>query len=71
MVELFKVRLILYEFFFMFSGVDYFGFFYVKRGRGRVVEKCWGVIFVCLNLCVVYFEVVKFLDIDDFIFVLI
>ena len=49
MAELPKIRLTPYEPPFTFSGVDYFGPFYVKRGRGKVAEKRWGAIFVRMN----------------------
>ena len=48
MVELLKFRLTPYEPPFTYSGVDYFGLFYMKRGRGNVAEKRWGAIFVCM-----------------------
>ncbi|XP_068684252.1 uncharacterized protein [Montipora capricornis] len=70
MAELPKVRLTPYEPPFTFSGVDYFGPFHVKRGRGRVAEKRWGATFVCLNSRAVHLEVAKSLDTDDFILVL-
>ena len=70
MAELPKVRLTPYEPPFTFSGVDYFGPFYVKRGRGKVPEKRWGAIFVCMNSRAVHLEVVKSLETDDFILVL-
>ena len=44
MGDLPRVRLTLYESPFTYCGVDYFGPFYVKRGRGRVIEKRWGAI---------------------------
>ena len=70
MGELPKVRMIPYEPPFTYSGVDYFGPFYVKRGRGRVIEKRWGAIFTCMNSRAVHLEVAKSLETDDFILVL-
>ena len=70
MGDLPKVRLTPYEPPFSYSGVDYFGPFYVKRGRGRVMEKRWGVIFVCMNSRAVHLELAKSLETDDFMLVL-
>ena len=70
MAELPKIRLIPYEPPFTNSGVDYFGPFYVKRGRGKVAEKRWGAIFVCMNSRAVHLEVAKSLETDDFILLL-
>ena len=52
-----RVRLTPYEPPVTYCGVDYFGPFYVKRGR--VIEKRWGAIFVCLNSRAVHLEVAK------------
>ena len=71
MGELPRVRLTPYEPPFTYTGVDYFGPFHVKRGRGRVTEKRWGAIFVCMNSRAVHLEVAKSLETDDFIMVLI
>ena len=70
MAELPKIRLTPYEPPFTYSAVDYFGPFYVKRGRGKVAEKRWGAIFVCINSRAVHFEVAKSLETDDFILLL-
>ena len=71
MGELSKIRLMPYELPFTYSGIDYFGFFYVKRGRGKPAEKRWGVISVCMNSRTVHLEIAKSLEIDDFILLLI
>ena len=41
----------------------------MKRGRGRVIEKRWGAIFVCLNSRAVHLEVAKSLETNDFMLV--
>jgi hypothetical protein len=46
-------------------GVDYFGPFSVKRGRGR--EKRWGCIFTCLTTCAVHLEVAFSMESDLFL----
>ena len=43
----------------------------MKQGRGRVIEKRWGAIFVCLNTRAVHLEVAKSLETDDFMLALI
>ncbi|KAK3697505.1 hypothetical protein QZH41_002101 [Actinostola sp. cb2023] len=70
MASLPKIRLTPYEPSFTYAGVDYFGPLWVKRGRGRVMEKRWGAIFVCMNTRAVHLEVAKSLETDDFILVL-
>ena len=70
MAELSKIRLAPYEPPFTYSGVDYFGPFYVKRGRRKVAEKRWGAVFVCMNSRAVHLEVARSLETDDFILVL-
>ncbi|KAK3738190.1 hypothetical protein QZH41_003086 [Actinostola sp. cb2023] len=70
MASLPKIRLTPYEPPFTYAGVDYFGPLWVKRGRGRVMEKRWGAIFVCMNTRAVHLEVAKSLETDDFILVL-
>ena len=71
MAELPKARLTPYEPAFSYTGVDYFGPFYVKRGRGKTTEKRWGAIFTCMNSRAVHLEVARSLETDDFILVLI
>ena len=70
MAESAKIRLTPYEPQFTYSGVDYFGPFYVKRGRGKVAEKRWGAIFVYMNSRAVHLEVARSLETDDLILVL-
>jgi hypothetical protein len=50
------------EYVFETVGVDYFGPFNVKRGRG--CEKLWGCIFTCLTTCTVYLEVAFSMESD-------
>ena len=69
MAELPKIRLTTYEPPFTYSGIDYFGPFCVKRGRGKVAEKRWGAIFVCMNSRAIHLEVTRTLETDDFILV--
>lgn len=70
MAELPKIRLMPYEPPFTYSGVDYFGPFYVKIGREKVTEKRSGAIFVCMNSRGVYLEVARSMETDDFILLL-
>ena len=50
---------------FYFTGIDYFGPFFVKQGRSR--QKRWGCIFTCLSSRCVHIEVVASMSADAFI----
>ena len=50
---------------FTYSGVDYFGPFYVKEGRSE--RKRWGCLFTCLVTRSIHIEVVNSLTTDGFI----
>lgn len=65
MVDLLLDRIIFDKFFFIYVGVDCFGLFLICCGRIEV--KCYGVLYICLVVCVVYIEVVYNLDIDLFL----
>ena len=47
------------------AGIDFFGPFYVKRGRGQ--EKKYGVVFSCLVTRAVHIEVADSLSTDSFL----
>ena len=65
MADLPKERLVPYQPPFTYTGLDFFGPFYVKRGRSTV--KVYGCIFVCFNSRAVHIEDVSSLETDTFI----
>ena len=65
MADLPKGRLIPYQPPIRYTGLDFFGLFYVKRSHSTV--KVYGCIFVCFNSRVVHIEDVSSLDTDTFI----
>ena len=65
MADLPKERLTPYERPFTYTGVNFFGPFYVKRGRGS--EKVYGCLFTCLTSRAVHIEDVSSLGTDAFI----
>ena len=68
MADLPKERLVPYHPPFTFTGLDFFGPFYVKRARS--VIKVYGCIFVCFNSRAVHIEDVSSLETDTFILAL-
>ena len=50
---------------FCFTGIDYYGLFYVKLGRSNA--KRWGCLLACLSTRAVHIEVVNTLSSDSFI----
>jgi hypothetical protein len=65
MADLPKERLVPYEPPFTYTGVDFFGPFFVKRGRSSV--KVYACIFVCFNSRAIHIEDVSSLETDTFI----
>ena len=65
MADLPKERLTPYEPPFSYTGVDFFGPFYVKRGRGS--DKVYGCLFTCFTSRAVHIEDVSSLQTDAFI----
>ena len=65
MADLPKERLTPYDRPFTYTGVDFFGPFYVKRGRSS--EKVYGCFFTCLTSRAVHIEDVSSLESDAFI----
>ena len=57
-----KERLIPYEPPFTYTGVDFFGPFYVKHGRG--LDKVYGCVFTCFTSRAVHIEDVSSLETD-------
>lgn len=68
MSDLLRERLIPYHHPFTHTGMDFFGPFYVRRGRSAV--KVYGCIFVCYNSRAVHVEDVSSLETDSFILAL-
>ena len=65
MADLPKERLMPYELPFTCTGVDFFGPFYLKRGRGS--EKLNGCLFTCFTSRGIHIEDVSSLETDSFI----
>ena len=65
MADLPKERLVPYQPPFTYTGLDFFGPFYVKRSRSTV--KVYGCIFVCFNSRAIHIEDVSSLQTDTFI----
>lgn len=57
MVDLFKSCLVLFILLFYYMLCDYFGFYWVRISCNKIV-KYYVVIFICLNIRVVYLELV-------------
>jgi len=65
MADLPKERLVPYEPSFTYTGVYFFGPFYVKRGRGS--EKVYGCLFTCFTFRAIHIEDVSSVETDAFI----
>ncbi|KAK2561737.1 hypothetical protein P5673_015113 [Acropora cervicornis] len=65
MADLPKERLVPYQPPFTYTGLDFFGPFYVKRSRSTA--KVYGCIFVCFNSRAIHIEDVSLLETDTFI----
>lgn len=65
MADVPKEHLIPYEPPFIYTGVDFFGPFYVKHGR--VSEKVYGCLFTCFTTCAIHIEDISSLETDAFI----
>ena len=50
---------------FTYVGVDFFGTFYVKRGRS--LEKRYGCVFTCFTIRAIHLEVTRSLDTPSFV----
>ena len=50
---------------FTYSGVDFFGPFYIKEGRSE--RKRWGCLFTCLVSRAIHIEVINGLSTDSFL----
>ena len=55
---------------FLYTGLDFFGPFLVRRGRGQSRIKRYGVIFTCLTMQAVHLEVAADMTTDSFINIL-
>ena len=68
MADLPAVRCELVQFAFTNTGVDLFGPFYVKHGRGQA--KRWVTLFTCLSIRAIHLEVVHSMSADSFVMAL-
>ena len=65
MADLPRARVVVYSHPFTYTGLDFFGLFYMKRGRSIVKVSC--CIFVCFNSQAIHIEDVSSLEADTFI----